>query len=98
MSEKVLPGVTMKIKSPISELIETIIFIVAGGASGVFVWDSVAFGVWLAMMGVCVKILVTYATMTVDLLILVVKNLQALDIWKWRTPFDDDDSQRINRN
>lgn len=68
----------MKIKSPISELIEWIIFAVAGVAAGVLVWDSVAFGVWLAMMSVCVKVLVSYSTMVVDLLILVVKMLDII--------------------
>ena len=40
-----------KIKSPISELIETIILIVSGGTAGALVWDSVAFGIWLGMVG-----------------------------------------------
>jgi hypothetical protein len=68
----------MKIKSPISELIEAIILIVAGVAAGVLVWDSVAFGIWLGMIGMCVKIIVTCTTMAVDLLILAVKRLDII--------------------
>lgn len=68
----------MKIKSPISELVEMIILVILGLATGVLVFDSVALGVWLGMMSICVKILVSYATMAVDLLILIAKRLDII--------------------
>ena len=69
----------MKIKSPISELIETIIIVVAGVISGILVWDSIAFGIWLGMVGACIKIIASYIVMAVDLLILVVKKLELIE-------------------
>lgn len=68
-----------KSKSPISELIETIILIVSGGTAGALVWDSVAFGIWLGMVGACIRIIASYTTMVVDLLILVVQKLELIE-------------------
>ena len=69
----------MKIKSPISELIEAIIIVVAGVTAGILVWDSIAFGIWLGMAGACIKIIASYTTMVVDLLILVVQKLELIE-------------------
>ena len=68
-----------KSKSPISELIETIIIVVAGVTAGILVWDSIAFGIWLGMAGACIKIITSYITAAVDLLILVVKKLELIE-------------------
>ena len=69
----------MKIKSPISELIEAIIIVVAGVTAGILVWDSIAFGIWLGMAGACIKIIASYITMVADLLILVVQKLELIE-------------------
>jgi len=68
-----------KSKSHISELIETIILIVSGGTAGALVWDSVAFGIWLGMVGAYIRTIASYIPMVVDLLILVVKKLELIE-------------------